>query len=193
MSQVYGIDPSLTSLGISDGVRHEAIRTEAGQPTKVRVEAIRDGIERFICSHRIGPAAFTPMLWVIEAPLLSSMMGAGHLYELGHVKDRIDLLAEKLWPAEVRIIEIPSPTLRKWALGKGNVAKSEMPLAVYKKFGAEFADDKGCDKLFAFLLHRYGMAVLAGEVEHMPSKERGKGKRSVAATKRALKTKGQAA
>jgi len=122
-------------------------------------------------SGRIGRGAEAAAF--VEAPMLSSTAGAGHLYELGWL---MAMLYFRLSRAGVApIVEVETAKLRKMIGLAGNAPKTLIPLTVYKRFGVEFDRDPGADKAFAYLLHRYGLAVAAGEIGHVAAPPRGQG------------------
>lgn len=171
---VIGIDPSFTRCGVSDGERHEVIETIPGsgaQPAEIkrRCREIVDFLASFIDERECHV--------FIEGPMAASR-DAMHLYELGWLMDDLHTNLPVECPGIVAIHEVPIATLRKWATKKGNSPKDEMKLAVYKKFGIEFERDPGCDRLFAFLLVKYGQGVLAGTIHEVVAKGRGQGRRA---------------
>jgi crossover junction endodeoxyribonuclease RuvC len=171
---VIGIDPSLRACGVSDGTNHLVIKTEKREEDhtqaadlKRRCQEIISGILAWLAKHgHTDP----PLAIYVEAPAFGVASMANHLYELGWLMYRIHNLTESFG---IRIVEVPPATLRKWATGKGNTPKDAMKLAVFKKFGIEFEDDAGCDKLFAYLLAKFGEAVETGELKFEPSAKRG--------------------
>lgn len=173
-----GLDPSITSFGVSDGAAHGAIRTSPGRDTLARVDEIMAAIEVFVVAR-------PESIWVFEGPSHGSAM-AGALWDAGYLRARIDLLARKLGAV---IYTVPPATLKKFVTGKGNTPKAEMALKVFKKWHVEFDDDKGADKLHAYCLARYGQALLAGEIEHAAPKPRGQGRDEKANKRAAARTK----
>lgn len=182
---VIGIDPSLTNCGVSDGEHHEVIQTKPG-PEDIgmiadisrRCGEIVNGIAHFMNTH-YAPGDFA---FCVEAPMLTALQGgADFLFEAGWLYN--DLFAF-LRQHNSSIYLVPTSTLRKWATGKGNAPKDEMKLRAFKKFGVEMERDPGCDKLFAFLLSKFGQAIEAGEVEFVNPKRRGAGKRAKAAVRK---------
>lgn len=104
-----------------------------------------------------------------------------HLYEVGWIMARLYSMADE---QGIPVIEVPNSTLKKWAFGKGNLDKAHVALAVYKRWGVEFTNDRGVDQAHAFMLHKYGCAVAAGEITHEPSAKRGSGKGAKAAVRK---------
>jgi hypothetical protein len=187
---VIGFDPSLTSYGVSDGKRHIRIRTtpEDGD-TYARVRMIFAQIMPFLEAHELEPDAEIDesdrLVFVVEGPSFGSA-AAGALWDAGYLMARLDILARQ-FGAEIYVV--PPATLKKYVTGKGNTPKVEMALRVFRKWGIEFPDDPGADKLHAYCLHRYGLALRAGEIEAAVPKARGKGKDSTASKRAAARTK----
>jgi Holliday junction resolvasome RuvABC endonuclease subunit len=184
---VVGIDPSFTALGISDGLEHAIISAPKGVDTTDRAgntrmrahELSRDVAAwvkaRYFAACARADAGLAVDVY-IEAPMLSSLGGgASHLYELGWLMNDLYRAIEAEIPQQVIVREVASATVRKFATGKGNTPKTQMSLAVFKRFGVEFDRDPGCDKLFAFCLQRYGEAVARGDVVFIGSARRGAG------------------
>jgi hypothetical protein len=193
---VIGIDPSLTKSGITDGTRHSLIVTYAGEPLFDRCSRIIHAIAEFV-----NVAAFsaiprtTKIVLAVEAPMLTSVpakdgqragLGAGHLYEMGHIFRSLQLYARDLrlggW--DVVYLEVPRPKVCAY-VGKGNMAKTAMPLAIWRRWAVDFDHDPGADKAFAYAVYRYALAVIAGEVTFTPSAPRGQGASAVAGRRKA--------
>lgn len=166
--KVIGIDPSLTGFGVSDGERHEVFSSSVSDSLRDRTTKLGARVVDF-------SPAYDDALWVVEAPSFGSV---GHLYEVGWLMCEIYRAAVLVG---AKIIEVSPSTLKKFATGKGNTKKDEMKLKVFRKWGIEFEKDPGSDKLFAYCLWRYGMAVVAGEIVHTPSAPRGAKRKKVAA------------
>ena len=178
--RIIGIDPSISATGVSDGENHKTICTEAGRSLLERCQEITQRVSDFTYE--------TPTLretFVVESPLLRSIgHGGSHLYEIGWLMAHLYALAEK---QSIVVLEISNSSLKKWAFGKGNLDKAHVALAVYKRWGVEFANDRGVDQAHAFMLHKYGCAVVAGEIAHQAPAERGSGKRAKATVRRRTK------
>lgn len=161
---ILGLDPSLTGFGVSDGAASFVIATTNDDTLGKRCRIIFDRLTEF------ATAQAKPQLWVVEAPMLNPKMGM-HLYEVGWIMSHVyDALATV---GEVRIIEVPPATLKKFVTTKGNADKTAMAIRVYKRWGVEFPSDRGGNLVDAYCLHKYGVAVEAGEIEHVPSAKRG--------------------
>lgn len=169
--RVIGVDPSVTATGISDGVRHMTIRTDANDTLRKRCRDLTLAVFDFVYS--VQSSAHREML-VIEAPMLRAIgHGGSHLYEVGWIMANLYGMAEE---QNIDILEISNASLKKWAFGKGNLDKAHVALACYKKWGVEFTGDRGVDQAHAYMLHKYGYAVVSGEIEHHAAAERGSGK-----------------
>lgn len=175
---VIGIDPSFTSCGVSDGVSHLIVKTEPRDSDPTQADAILrrcgeiiDGISGLILGQHKGE----PVTIYIEAPAFGQQSQASHLYELGWLMRELYRMHGRF--GVMKIAEVSPTELRKWATGKGLIKKDEMKLAVFKKFGIEFEKDPGCDKLFAYLLCKFGEAVERGDVAFKPSAKRGEKRR----------------
>jgi crossover junction endodeoxyribonuclease RuvC len=182
VTRVIGLDPSLSSFGVSDGSRHEAIRTPPGAILE-RTDEIRRQLEAFVDAFQFSGSR---ELFVIEGPSYGSQATGGFLWDAGYLMCRVELWARS---RRADLVVVPPATLRKFVTGKGNTPKAEMPLRVFKKWGLEFDADPGCDKLMAYCLHRFGLAMLAGELVHEPPKPRGQGRDATQATRRAQATR----
>jgi 5-methylcytosine-specific restriction endonuclease McrA len=180
---IIGLDPSLTSFGISDGVRHETIKTTPDRSLRERVDEIQFRLYQFVHSVYLPKRT----AFVIEAPMLSPD-GAGHLYEVGQIMRAIDQVAYAML-GDVDVMTVPNGTLLKWATGKGNTPKAELAKVIFKLWGTDIPEDRGLDKLFAYMLHRYGKAVVAGEHVHVPAQKRGKGQRATETRRRAVRAR----
>ena len=173
---VIGIDPSFTGLGISDGTAHAVfaapdaeVGEERAASTRRRSVALVHAVAAWILEHANCDVLPSDMHVFIEAPMLGA--NAGHLYELGFLAAKIDHRLRQIGIRE--IVEVPSATLRKFIGLPGNAAKIQVPVRVLKRFGVEFDGDRGADMAFAYVLVRYGRAVLAGDVVHVPTLARG--------------------
>lgn len=178
---VIGVDPSFTACGVSDGTRHAIIETrpraeeESLRALRRRSLEITNGVLRLVGDWHNNNS----IMFFIEAPMLRSGVNAGnHLLDLGWLMNDLISCIESEY--QVTPVLVPTLTLKKFASGKGNTKKDEMKLAVFKKWGVEFDRDPGCDKLHAYCLHKYGEAVIHGDVEVTPIRRRGDRKKKAA-------------
>lgn len=179
---IIGIDPSLTSTGISDGKRSICIASvpvvcsDMIEGTRRRIRMQMHSIREFIFGD-------VPEAIYLEGPMLNAgKANVGHLFEMGMW---FDIFYNDFYG--LCAISIVQPTtLKKFMTGKGNSAKQSIPLFIYKKWGVEFTDDPGLDKAHAYGLHRYGLAVANGELEHIPVSRRGAAEKNRRAQKEVL-------
>jgi len=187
---VYGLDPSLTSFGLSDGTRHIVVKTKPNNELSQAQDLIRrtaeiiDGIWHFI-------EDVDDCLLVLEAPSLNTVSGGNHLYECGWLMAAI----YRSFPFD--IIEVPPSSLKLFFAGNGGAGKKHsdtpkkqhyepcMDCAARDKWGKTFEKDAGRDKRDAFALYAFGVAVEAGTYTHVQSKRRGHEKAEKATRKRA--------
>jgi hypothetical protein len=187
---IVGLDPSFSSFGVVHAqnqfgswtdISSRRFCTEPGWSPKVRADQLLAQIHAFIPPFHTT----TSHMFVVEGPSFGSAL-AGALWDAGYLMRCIDELAAEFGAA---LYIVPPATLKKFVTGKGNTPKADMNLIVYKKWKVEFEDDPGRDKLFAYCLYRYGLALANGEIEHTPPPLRGMGKDGKARTRAAAKTK----
>lgn len=133
-----GIDPSLTSTGVSVGGQTVSIRPDSTGPE--RLVEIRDQIMYTIRHHQINCVA-------IEHYSYASRNSQAHsIGELGGV------LRVALFEAKVATIEIPPTCRAKFATGKGNAGKPEVVSAISAKTGIVWGGGDGSDRCDAWVL-----------------------------------------
>jgi len=165
-----GVDPSLASCGASDGQTHDRIETRASLSPYDRASEIIDRIGRLIDVQR---GAGNDALLVVEGPLFFGS-DATATWDAGYLMARIDLLAKAYG---VSVVVVQPTTLKKFVTGRGNAPKTEVALEILDRWGVRFHDDRGADKAHAYGLHRYGLAYLAGEIDHHAPAARGSKKK----------------
>lgn len=179
LNKVCGIDPSLRGCGVASSKEQIVIKTEPSDletPSGNLLRRCQEIVAKLVIFINRNYSPDDEILVVIEAPVLNAMGGAHHPFECGWLYNDLYSRLPAMLDQKLHIIEVPTSTLRKWAVGKGNMPKDQMKLEVFKKFGMEFELDPGSDKLFAWLLYKYGVGVLEKSVEHVPMARRGKGK-----------------
>jgi Holliday junction resolvasome RuvABC endonuclease subunit len=133
-----GIDPSLTSTGVSVGGQTVSIRPDSTGPE--RLIDIRDQIIYTIHHHQINCVA-------IEHYSYASRNSQAHsIGELGGV------LRVALYEAKIATIEIPPTCRAKFATGKGNAGKAEVVSAISAKTGIVWNGSDGSDRCDAWIL-----------------------------------------
>ena len=185
LSRVWGLDPSLTSAGLSDGVNHHVlIKTVPSNDLSPLADLARR-ID-YIIGEVQSLLSNTDVLYV-ESAMLNGI-AANHLYETG----AFNITLHRLF-GDDRLRWVTPSTLKKFITGKGNAPKKHDPAkcGVGKKpmcvscgalalHGMTFEKDAGKDKLHAWGLAAYGAAVEAGTEEYKPLARRGQGKAQVA-------------
>ena len=188
---IIGIDPSLTSTGVSDGTRHMLLTTVPGED----VPPLTDTIRRVeLQMHQLKawlPSESRIHVFYVEDVLKTMVMrgstdadgnvkatvGAGHLFEMG--------VWFTIFHQTFSNYRLVTPSqLKSYVAGKGNFPKAKMPLAVFKRWNIEFDSDAGLDKLHGYCLYRLGMEVENGTYELTETKRRGQGQNAKAVTKR---------
>ncbi len=142
---IVGIDASLTGTGI-------AYLQDRREPVTEVIRSRKSGVERLI-EIRDQVRSHLPFadLVVIEGYSFASANQAHQMGELGGV------LRVMLAEAYVQWIEVPPSQVKKFATGRGNAKKEEMAVAIFKRWGREFATNDEAD---AFVLAKIGEAFL---------------------------------
>lgn len=152
-SRVLGLDISLTSTGISDGVTADAI-----QAGPLRGEERMNVMLSRIRAH----TRWAMQLAVIEGPSFSSL-GPGH-DELAGLRW---VVRRELHNLGFQLAIVPPAALKKYTTGNGRASKEEMATAVGERYGASFAHVKvgrgRHDMVDAYALAKMGEAFLAGD------------------------------
>jgi len=136
-----GIDQSYSGFAITVLDKHFNYYTEVYKPEGTGVERLsnlRNYTEDFLSDYDVQKTC-------IEGYAFGSQM-ANMAGELGGM---LRLLMYDLYPAapEARFpLVVPPTSLKKYVAGKGTgVSKSQMLLAVYKKWDVDFTDDNAAD------------------------------------------------
>ncbi len=162
-----GLDPSVSSYGISNGFDHERIVTKPTSSLRDRAAQIMIRVAQFITEQPVKP------LLVTEGPI-SYAADPAALFDAGYLKCALDDVAHR-YGCEVIVIQ--PATLKKHLTGRGNAPKTEVALEILHRYGIRFTDDPGADKAHAFALHRYGMDVIEGKIAHADPVARGSKKK----------------
>ena len=136
--KTMGIDPSLTSTGISINGKTSTIKTKLyGVP---RLDFISGSILQLTQLNKIDCVA-------IEGYSFASKNSQAHsIGELGGV------IRFRLWQLGISIIEIPPTSRAKFATGRGNASKGEVISAISAKTGIIFAGAGGNDECDAWII-----------------------------------------
>lgn len=169
---VLGVDASVAKVGFSLAC-NGMIRSWVFRPKKMGMERLREHreeIARIVQVYRPGVA-------VIEGYSFGSK--ASHAHSTGEAGGVIRLA---LTDASVVLHEASPNSLKKFLSGKGNLPKSGMPLALFKQYGVDYADEDEADAAglaligvaltdqMARKLHEYQIDALKGVSQLHPPK-----------------------
>jgi len=153
-SRVLGLDISLTSTGISDGLRSDAI-----QAGPLRGEARMSHIAARIAEWVSAGAR----LAVIEGPAYGRGSQSGH-DELAGLRWAVRY---SLWVRRIPIAVVAPTALKKYTTGKGQATKEDMVAAAHERWGVDFSGVKvgrgRHDMADAYALAKMGEAFLNGD------------------------------
>lgn len=150
--RIVGLDLSLTSTGMSDGLDHRAVQTDASLCMEERLSNI---------SGEVGAFTRDADLAVIEGPAFSRV-GPGH-EELAALRYMVRV---GLWRRRVPFALVSPTSLKKFTTGNGKATKQQMQAAVQAAHGVDFSNvlvkDGRYDRVDAFALRAMGAARVAG-------------------------------
>jgi Holliday junction resolvasome RuvABC endonuclease subunit len=152
MSNVIGIDPSITATGLCD---HAGRLSVAGGPAYMgdkRLTVIESAVQQLANLAR-------PDLAVIEF-LPQHMKAAGIT---GMVQG---VVRNALFKLGVPYVTITPATLKKFATGRGDADKADMRMALYKRTGGDVRSD---DMVDAWWLRAAGLQALGEGVVDLPA------------------------
>jgi hypothetical protein len=181
---IVGVDPGLTSFGVSNGEDHDAFKT-LPNPALTEEESLLFRVFR-LCGDLENYLGVEDAELFIEAPQLRvPEHGGSHLYQIGWLMHGLyDFAARRTGEGRVTTIAlVQRGTYLKALFGKGVIAETLLAKEVYKKFGVEIDHDRGLDKIEAWLLWKYGCGIQDGSIE---PKQRGsvqRGRKSVRSAK----------
>lgn len=138
--RTMGIDPSLTSTGISHNGITSVISTKMiGVP---RLDFIASELIKFVQLHNIECIA-------IEGYSFASKNSQAHsIGELGGV------IRHGLWKMGIPVVEVPPTSRAKFATGRGNASKGEVISAVSARTGIVFSGAGGNDECDAWVIEQ---------------------------------------
>lgn len=158
-----GIDPSLTSTGLSMSGQTLSIRRDSSGPQ--RLIEIRDQIMYTVHHNAIDCVS-------IEHYSYASRNSQAHsIGELGGV------LRVALYEAGIPTVEIPPTCRAKFATGKGNAGKPEVVSAVSARTGIVWNGGDGADRCDAWVLeemlrYKLGQSVIDWPKSHTDALEK---------------------
>lgn len=136
--RVVGLDLSLTSTGVSDGITGYAYQTTGDAPTEARMWALMDRVEGFVTC----PAGWTRTRTRADAVVIE---GAA----FGAKGDAVDQLAGLRWIVRTRLYSLGIPfavvtpsALKKYTTGDGRAGKPEMVRALNTRHGIDLTVHK---------------------------------------------------
>lgn len=151
MTNVIGIDPSLTATGIA---YHDGTTVTC---------AGNDGDKRLIMLYGyITGAAEGASLAIVE-DLPTHAHGAGKT-GMAHGVVRLALMNQG-----VRYITVAPSTLKKFATGKGNATKPDMRMSLFQRAGLDIRDDNQND---AYWLRELGLHLIGEPTFDLPKTHR---------------------
>lgn len=160
---VLGLDASLTKIGAS------VIGAETGAHTTTVFRSKTTGTRRLdeIYAYVTDLSRFLAQRFVLAHITMEEYawgIRGGKTFSIGEGGGAVKLaLLHALGDVELAYPTMVSTTaLKKYTLGSGRAEKSQMLLAVYRKWGVEFSKDDQAD---AYALARVGLALLSGETE----------------------------
>lgn len=154
--RVIGLDLSLTSTGMSDGVQHRAVQTGPDEDMEPRLHRLVSSV----CSFARGNETFPQQadLAVIEASAFSRNMQKGH-EELAALRY---MVRHGLWQLGIPFALVPPSTLKLYTAGHGKATKAEMVSALAARHGLDLSavkvKDGRYDQADAFALAAMGYA-----------------------------------
>ena len=134
MSEVIGIDPSLTSTGLAHGSR--PLLTTLKPPKSL------DGVERLVWIRDAILHTIEDSTVVIEGYAYGAKHQAHQIGELGGV------LRVALYENGIRTYVVPPTKLKMFAAGKGNASKDVVGYEAVSRFGISPGDNNQADALW---------------------------------------------
>lgn len=143
--KIIGIDASLTSTGIAvfNGILTQTAAIQSKKFGTDRLIEIRERAKVIIDGAD---------LVAIEGYAFARPNQSHQIGELGGV---LRVLFHEM---KLKVLEVAPSQVKKFATGKGNADKEKMAVAVYKRWGREFATNDECD---AFVLTEIGRAYFS--------------------------------
>lgn len=145
MPVVVGIDPSLTSTGLSCGAVSSTISTKFRGAERLSV--VSSTVVEF-CAYM--SADFV----VIEGYSFGSRNSQAH--SIGEMGGCIRM---RLWESGMPFVDVAPTSRAKFATGRGNASKNEVVSAVSAKTGRIFSGAGGVDECDAWILEEIGLVA----------------------------------
>lgn len=156
-----GMDPSLTGFGLTayspDTNRYESWLYRSNQRGIERLVDIRKWLTETLA--RLAESGFV----VLDAAVEDTVVASHSATSMGELSGMVRMFClENLEGSAQYPLKVPPTMVKKFATDRGNAKKSEVMLAVYKKWGAEFRDDNLAD---SYVLARICSQTAATEYE----------------------------
>lgn len=148
-AKVLGVDPSLTSLGLS-------LATEDGFRT-ARLQPKLMGVQRLAWfKQELSPVIPTAALVVVEGYSFGSR--DSHAHALGELGGLIRMIA---YEENVPFLVVPPQTLKKFVTGAGNCDKGGVMKDLFKRWGVDVEQNDEADAcaLALFGLYHSGRGI----------------------------------
>lgn len=127
LPRVVGLDLSITSTGMSDGVNHRVVQTRPDRCIESRLDQLVWAVSQFV---RQDLTRLT--LVVIEASAYTSNLQRGH-EDLAALRL---MVRTALWKLRIPYALVSPTTLKRYTTGSGKASKQEMLAALIERHGA---------------------------------------------------------
>lgn len=130
--RVVGMDVSLTSTGLSDGVTHSAVQTAADDVLEARMD-------------RIVRAAVSAVLPTLDRPMAGLVVMEGSAYSRNQQKGHEELAAlrlmirHRMWRLAVPVMIATPTSLKLFTTGYGKATKQQMAAVVGSRYGIDWS------------------------------------------------------
>lgn len=163
MTRILGLDLSLTATGlalldtddrlVADTWTH--VTHPGGDTIRTRLARLDDIVDHVKTIDRVA-------LVVVEGPSLGQRAQSGTFERAGLWWLTVAALAER----DVRVVEVPPSTLKRYATGKGNASKDAVLLAVARRY--PHVDVQSNDEADALILAAMGARHLGHPIDDLP-------------------------
>ena len=157
---VLGVDPSLTSTGISAESGLATIRSSPSDHQPPTLEDRRRRLVRIVRDVVAYAPVFTDLV-VIESPSLGQARQGGTLDRNG----LFWLLVDEFAGLKIPVVDVTPATVKKFATGNGGAKKPDLRMALYKRTDLDIADDNQVD---AWWLAEIGRHLLTAPSISLP-------------------------
>lgn len=139
--RVIGLDISLTSTGMSDGVTHQVVQTGTQEVLEARLDRITRGVMSFAVAAPLGDGD-QPAHWrlrpadlaVIEGSAYSRNKQTGH-EELAALRL---MIRHRLWRSGIPFAIVTPTSLKAFTTGYGKATKQQMAAVMGSRFAVDW-------------------------------------------------------